>query len=493
MIKKNSNNNWDTRKKYPSILNAISAYSDSSIYPMHMPGHKRKIEKYGSKLPYALDMTETTNMADLHNPTGHLKEAQEKLANFRGAAFSRYLVSGSTCANLSGIRSVCSTDDKILVARNCHQSIYHAIELLQLEPIFFLPMRDMEMGIYSSVSPALIKSLLAENSDCKLLIITSPTYEGIISDISSIAKICHDNGVLLMVDQAHGAHFAYDDKIKEALECGADIVVESLHKTLPALTPSALIHVSSRVDSDYLAHNITIFETSSPSHIIMASIEECLNYMNNNGKLELKRLDEDLIRFELEMEKLNNFKFYNPAKKANNKFVYAKDRTKLLFNIPQPGPSISYWKEALNKKGFECEMYLSNCFLAMATIADDSEDLKDFASVILELDSEYENIKNKYLNEINHSKCYFLENIPIKANDIRSAMCLNSKKTPLKDTINKVSSEYVFAYPPGIPLLIPGEIMSREVYSLISSLIADGQELRASKSCLPSFLYVLDD
>lgn len=484
---------WRPDFKYDNLLDAILAYSNSQVYPMHMPGHKRRTQKYGNVLPFSLDMTESMNMADLHHAGGRLKEVQEALAQLRGAKFSRFLAGGSTCGNLSGLKSICNKGDKVLVARNCHQSIYHAIEILDLNPIYFLPMEVKDFDFYGSADPGQINELLDANPDCKALVITSPTYEGIVSDIEKIGRIAHEHKCLLMVDQAHGAHLFLDPDIKDAVESGADVVVESLHKTLPALTPAALIHISDKIDPSYLDHNISIFETTSPSHMVTASIDECLEYLKAHGFDEIKRLNSILKVLADRFKELKNFKFFDD--RAYNYLgspVFKHDPGKLVFKIPENGPNISFWKNHLHEKGFIPEMCLGQIILAMSTIADEEADLMRFASALLSLDEEFNQIEDDLVSENKEKIDVFPSQIPERIYPLSAYPIKGAKSVPLDDCLGKVSAEYVFCYPPGIPIILPGEKIGPDIIRIIKCLDRMGQEIRSDKSDLPDFLTVLD-
>lgn len=198
---------------------------------------------------------------------------------------ARYLVNGSTGGVLAAIRSVCKEGDKILVARNCHKSVFNAVELFGLNPVYVLPTYFEEYGFYGSVYPSSVKKAFEENPDIKLVVVTSPTYEGIISDIKSIAEICREHGAILFVDEAHGAHLGLCKKFHEsARTLGADIVVNSLHKTLPSLTQTALLSVcTDRVDTAIVDKNLAVFQTSSPSYVLMASMDGCVRMLKDRA------------------------------------------------------------------------------------------------------------------------------------------------------------------------------------------------------------------
>lgn len=258
-------------------------YSNSDYYPFHMPGHKRNIEDGVS--PFSYDITEIDGFDNLHNPQGILKIAMEEAADFYGTDKTYYLVNGSTCGLLSAICGVTSRGDKILVARNCHKAVYNAIYLNELTPVYINPEYIEMYGINGGISPEAVQYGLAENPDIKAVIITSPTYEGVVSDVQRIAEIVHKKGIPLIVDEAHGAHFGLHKCFPQsAVKLGADIVIQSVHKTLPSLTQTALLHIRSDiVNVSEVERFLHIYQSSSPSYVLMSSIDECINKLKSDG------------------------------------------------------------------------------------------------------------------------------------------------------------------------------------------------------------------
>ena len=221
----------------------LNELEQSDIYPFHMPGHKRAFLPFAN--PYAIDITEIEGFDNLHHATGILQEAQQKAADLYGAQKTYYLVNGSTCGLLAAISAAVPRGGKILVARNCHKAVYHAMYLRQLVPVYLYP-EDTAYGIQGQVTPQMVQKQLKQTPDIRAVVITSPTYDGVVSDIQSIADIVHAYGIPLIVDEAHGAHFGFSPEFPEnATRLGADAVIMSVHKTLPAFTQTALLHLCS--------------------------------------------------------------------------------------------------------------------------------------------------------------------------------------------------------------------------------------------------------
>ena len=268
---KTANTVWAERMNHPvsgeTGLRADVERAVDGMYPLHMPGHKRRIAP-AEGLPYAWDVTEVPGTDDLHDASGILADAMARTARLFGAKRTWYLVNGSTCGILAGIRALAPHGSTIVAARNCHKSVFHAAELGELDVRWSTPPVEPEFGVFGSVPPQTVERALNEAPHARCVILTSPTYEGVVSDVAAIARICHARGVPLFVDEAHGAHLGLSPLFPGgALAAGADVVVQSAHKTLPSLTQTALLHIpeGSLADENEISRQLGIFETSSPS------------------------------------------------------------------------------------------------------------------------------------------------------------------------------------------------------------------------------------
>ena len=230
-----------------TLYNRLERYGDSDFYGMHMPGHKRNRGLIRNRIPYELDITEIDGFDDLHHAEGILKEAEARAAWLYKADRTHFLVNGSTVGILSAILGSTKKGDKILVARNCHKSVYHGIYLNELEPVYIYPAYE-KSGINGEISPDEVEKILERERGIRAVMIVSPTYDGVVSDVREIARIVHRYGIPLIVDEAHGAHFGFHPYFPEnANTKGADVVIHSVHKTLPALTQTALIHLNGTI------------------------------------------------------------------------------------------------------------------------------------------------------------------------------------------------------------------------------------------------------
>ena len=479
-----------------NLQKKLEEYYNKGYLPMHMPGHKRNIELLGEKLPYKIDITEIDGFDDLHHADGIIKNIEDKAKRIYGSKRSFILVNGSTCGILAGIRSVVNFGDKVLVARNCHKSVYNAIEINGLEPIYMLP-KIGEDGIDRNIDSKQKKKKLKENKDIKLIILTSPTYEGVISDIKSIVEIAHKYNVLVLVDEAHGAHLKFMDSLcdKEALNSGADIVVQSLHKTLPALTGTALLHIQGDlVKEENVARELSIFETSSPSYILMSSIEECLDIIENNGKELFKEYQDNLKYFYNEAKNLRNLKILgNEILEEENKIFYDFGKIVIKTNVTNiTGKELS---DILRKDyKIELEMASIGYSIAMTSICDSKENFKRLLDALKDIDNklEKENKSKEEIKEQEKKTNSNKENLNIKLQLPKKELSIlkaiknnNSEFKNYNELEGKISKEYIWVYPPGIPLITPGEVINKDIIRKIGEFEKVGIEVRTTFDKFP--------
>ena len=467
----------------------LEKYFNENYLPMHMPGHKRNIKLLGEKLPYKIDITEIDGFDDLHHPEGIIKEIEEKAKKIYKSKKSFILVNGSTCGILAGIRSVVNYGDKVLVARNSHKSVYNAIEVNCLNPIYVLPKID-KYGINKNVEANDIEKILEKNKDIKLVIITSPTYEGVLSDIKAIVNIAHKYKVPVLVDEAHGAHLKFMENSNfEALNCGADIVIQSLHKTLPALTGTAILHIKGDlVKEEDVRRELSIFETSSPSYILISSIDECLDLIERNGKKLFLDYQENLKYFYNEAKTLKKFKVLGNELLSNNNKKNIEEIEKKLYDF---GKIVVITKNTnitgkelsdILRKDYKIEVEMASTYyiIAMTSICDNKESFERLLNALKEID-----LKLKKTIEDN-SASYEIQ-LPKKEMTINEA--LNSKKFMLENYKNlegKISKEYIFAYPPGIPIITPGEVFDKNIINIIEKYMKANIELRSTFDKFPN-------
>lgn len=459
-----------------NLYEELEKYGKQKYCPMHMPGHKRNIKLLGNKLPYNIDITEIDGFDDLHHAEGIIKNIEEKSQKLYKSEKSFILVNGSTCGILAGIRAVVKPGDKILVARNCHKSVYNTIELNNLNPVYLKP-KINQFGIEEEISAKDVEQLIEENKQIKLIVITSPTYEGIISNIKEIVEIAHKHSIPVLVDEAHGAHLNFENGLKqyEAINCGADIVIQSLHKTLPSLTQTAIMHVNGEfVDRAKVKNQLAIFETSSPSYILMSSIQECLEIIEKQGQQLFSEYDKKIEKFYQQAKMLRKLKILGNEIKST---IYDKGKIVIITeNTNLTGKQLS---EILRKQyKIETEMSSINYVIAMTSICDSQENFDRLINALQEID------ENSTLSQ--KIKVDYTFEIPKKAKSINEAILSeNSQIMDIKEAEGKVSKEYIWIYPPGIPIITPGEIIDATVIDRLLQIQNSKIEVRTTYNKFP--------
>ena len=485
--------------QYDDMLGKLEAYSKENIVPMHMPGAKRNSELIGRYMddmpaPYDIDITEIDGFDNMHNADGMIKKAFEKTAVLYGADESLFLVNGSTAGNMAAICGVTDKGDSIIVARNCHISVYNAIILNELDANYVYPQYDDEYGYYKGISLREIKDTVEKNEsmgkDIKAVVITSPTYEGNVSDIKNIAAYLHEHNIPLIVDEAHGAHFKFSCEFPQtAVEQGADIVINSVHKTLPSLTQTAVMHINyGYVNVSKVKRYWNIYQSTSPSYILMGSIDRCMSIIEKDGEYLFENYISKLKILRNKLGQLKNIKLIDSD--DISKIVIGCDNAKILYDI------------LLNEYGIQLEMSSLKYAIAMTSIFDSAEYYDRFYNALCEIDRRYNanNINNSANNNQNYVERYniFNNTSSIKKADIKVniadfknealmsiAKALNEgdkngyDKIMMNDSslYGRISAKMVYVYPPGIPILCPGEIISENVVNIISKAIDNGLEV----------------
>lgn len=412
------------------LYDYLKDYENSDFYGFHMPGHKQNGELMDCDLPYGMDITEIDGFDDLHHADGILKEAQERAARLFHADETHFLVNGSTVGILSAILGVTERGDKILVARNCHKSAYHAMELGGLIPVYLYPEHDTKTGLNGAASAAEVKQLLTEEPGIKAVVIVSPTYDGVVSDVHAIAEIAHSHGVPLIVDEAHGAHFGFHPYFPENSNVkGADLVIHSVHKTLPSLTQTALLHMNgSLADRKQVRKYLHMLQSSSPSYVLMASIDACMDFLEKEGA---KRFASYVEELECLRKALKAFKHLQVEE------TECYDKSKLVLSVRNADiTSLELAKMLREKYHLETEMAAGHYVLCMTSVADTKEGFTRLLAALREIDA---NVR------------------PCEKEQVVLPLPRARKGE------NEVAKDYLYLYPPGIPIVVPGEEMTEEV------------------------------
>ncbi len=462
------------------LLKKLNDYCPGAV-PMHMPGHKRNVTlaEYLRRLGADIDITEINDFDDLHDADGVIAEGMERAARLWGAKRSFFCVNGSTGGILAAVFAVLNDGDELICARNCHKAVYNAMELRRTKPHFLFPDREEQSGTDCIVTAAAVADMLDRYPEAKAVLITSPTYEGVISDVAAIADVTHARGAVLIVDEAHGAHLGFGCGFPDgAVKAGADIVVHSLHKTLPSLTQTAMVHVcSERVDADKVARSLAIFETSSPSYLLMSSIDCCVRLLEERGE---ELFGDWRSRLELFKQKTSGLKHLRVMQKTDA--MYALEPSKMV--VSTRGTSIN-GRELMSllreNYSIELEMAAADYAVAMTGMGDSDRNIRTFADALCEIDHSITSadISAGPRMAVPEQVCLPWE-----------AVSAEREAVDISAAAGRVSAEYVWAYPPGIPLLVPGERIDAGFEKLVESREQAGISMKSTFSVLPEKIYV---
>lgn len=460
-----------------NLYDKLLQYQSSEMYPFHMPGHKRRKDDFAN--PFLIDITEIEGFDNLHHAEGILKDAQDRAAALYHSEETYFLVNGSTCGILAAVSACTARGGKILMARNCHKATYHAAYLRGLDIEYLYPEKEDIFGINGGIHEDIVEKALEEFQDIQAVMITSPTYDGVVSNVEKIAQIVHRKGIPLIVDEAHGAHFGFHEYFpKSSVEMGADLVIHSLHKTLPSLTQTALLHVNgNRVDRECLRRFLDIYQTGSPSYVFMAGMDSCVCLLEKRGGELFESLRRNLEVFYKQTESLGCIYLANHGLMGKSG-IHDFDRSKLVISARNAGFTGNQLANLLrNRYHLELEMAGGSYGLALTSISDTEEGFLRLSEALKEIDACLENKIEKNTEK----STLTIEDIVIKNEvwcRIHEALESPGESVLLEKAEGKICREFVYLYPPGIPMLVPGEIISREVLGKIRRLVREGYSVQ---------------
>lgn len=419
-----------------------------------MPGHKRNRSLGINSVN--IDITEIDGFDNLHNPKEILKELEEDITTLFKSRKSIISVNGSTCCILSAVSAVCNWGDEIIIARNCHKSVYNACFINRLKVNYIEPEFDESIGVYTYVTQNTVDEVIKSHPTAKAIVITSPTYEGVISEVHT--------EIPLIIDSAHGSHFGFADYLPERAK--GDIIIQSFHKTLPCLTQCAAIHINNEKYISNVKKYMDIYETSSPSYVLLASIDKCVDFLKSSKNT-----------FDSYKIVLDNF--YNKISRLNNINIFKNsDITRII--VSADGYSGSELADYLKKCGIEPEGVGINYVILISTVCDTENGFELLYNALSKLETR-EKKKFNLQKPVIQKKIY--EQYEISETDI----------TPFDDAKGKISAESIFAYPPDVPIIAIGEAIEESTLDYIRELISLGVNILSDSNLLPDSILTKRD
>lgn len=443
------------------IVEALFNALESPTYQFHIPGHTKgqgvypDFRKLIGKKALSIDTTdEFDNLGTLNPPTGPIKEAQELAAKAFGAKKTFFLLNGSTVGNLAIAMGLTQKNQKIIANRNCHRSILTGMIMSGAEPLWLIPKRLDEWGIWGSVSPESVEELLEENKDVAMVWITNPTYEGVVSDVKSISSICKKYNVPLIVDEAHGSLWHFNQHLPtSSLQLGADAVVHSLHKTGGSMSQSSMLHIgeTSILDTEKIEKALKLLHTTSPSLMLLASLDAArANLESPIGNKQIEKAIKNAKYLRSKIDKLPNIHQLKPD------FGYQTDVTKIF--IKADGLS-GVKLESILEIDFKIEVESASDYgiLVLSNIGNNRSDFEYLADCL-------EKISNEQYAEISCVECkkHMPMLTPIIKMNLRDAFYSEKEIVPKTEAIGRISGEIIAECPPGISILVPGELITEE-------------------------------
>jgi arginine/lysine/ornithine decarboxylase len=452
--------------------------AESRKVSFHTPGHKSgkgistRFRKFVGPRIFSIDLTTLDEVDSLQNPTGVIKEAQELAAKAAGADRSYFLVNGTTVGNHAMVAATTGPGDRVLIARNCHRSVLTGLIMSGATPVFFQPTFDRDLKLTLNVTFETVKASIDANPGCRALLITSPNYYGLCADIEKIIPYAREKGLMVFVDEAHGPHLKFNPKLPTcALEAGADMCVQSTHKIVGGMTQASMLHArAERVNIDDVTNTLKLLQTTSPSYILMASLDLARMQMATEGKKLLNRTIKLAEDARAQINAIPGVACFTKDR-AQQAGMADMDVTKLTITVADMGLSGYHVSQMLNIRfGIQVEMADPFHVLVIVSIGDRQDDLNRLVDALRTIAAET-GLQGVLLP---------LDRVhpPVLTNRFamtpRDAFYSDSELVNVKDSVGRVSTEIVTVYPPGIPLLVPGEEISQDALDYLQNMAGLG-------------------
>jgi arginine/lysine/ornithine decarboxylase len=445
----------------------------------HTPGHKQgkaASPVFRKLLEQTLqaDLPELPELDNLFAPAGVIQQAQLLAAAAFGAEQTWFLCNGSTCGIEAAVLATCNPGDKIILPRNVHQSAISALILSGAVPVWVEPDYDSEWQIAACLTPKQIAAALVQHPDVKAVLVVSPTYHGICANLTAIAQLVHAYGIPLLVDEAHGAHFGFHPDLPEsALAAGADLAVQSIHKTLSALTQAAMLHIQgSRIDRDRLSRSLQLVQSTSPNYLLLASLDAARQQMAVQGQALLQQTLELSAQAHSQLAQIPGLKVFNPGRAQQTDGWFSFDPTRLTVNVTSLGLTGFEADEILHQQLHVTAELPALCTLTfILTAGNPAQDIQQLVTAFQTL------AQQQTAQSLSAPPTFpILPALPLPSAPLtpRAAFFAPSISLPVEQAIGRVSAELICPYPPGIAVLLPGELISREAISYLQQILAEG-------------------
>lgn len=476
------------------LFTGIRQHAEKNPIQFHIPGHKKgsgmdaEFRSFIGDQALSIDLINIMPLDDLHSPKGIIKEAQDLAAEAFGADHTFFSVQGTSGAIMTMIMSVCGPGDKIIVPRNVHKSIMSAIVFAGAIPVFITPEVDKTFGISHGISTAAVEATLKQHSDAKGLLVINPTYFGICADLTSIVELAHSYNIPVLVDEAHGVHIHFHDKLPlSAMQAGADMAATSVHKLGGSLTQSSILNVKSKLVSPQKVQSIlSMLTTTSTSYILLASLDCARKHLAINGAELLEGTIQLSNYIREEINKLEPL--YCAGKELlDGESAFDYDPTKLIISVKNLGVN-GYDVEKWLRETHNIEVELSDLYniLCIITPGDTIQEANTLLKALKELVFCY----REEAKSSNHVEV-LLPTIPHLALSPRDAFYAETEVILLEESEGRIIAEFIMVYPPGIPILLPGEVITKENLQYIDQNLKAGLPVQGPEDSELKYISVI--
>jgi arginine decarboxylase len=464
------------RQQKTPLFTGLLEHAKKRPVQFHIPGHKKgqgmdeEFRRFIGENALSIDLINIAPLDDLHAPHGIIREAQQLAAEAFGADHTYFSVQGTSGAIMTMVMSVCQPGDKIIVPRNVHKSVLSAIIFAGAVPIFIHPVMDTTLGISHGITTSSVRKALQEHPDAKAVLVINPTYFGVVANLREIVDLAHSHGIPVLVDEAHGVHIHFHPDLPEsAMQAGADMAATSVHKLGGSLTQSSILNVKEGLVSPARVQSvISMLTTTSTSYILLASLDAARRQLAIHGR---EMVEKALHLAEKTRAAINQIPgIYCFGKEIlGSEATYDFDPTKLTIHVSELGLT-GYQVEKWLRENYSIEVELSDLYniLCIITSGDTEEETGILIHALKKLSEEHNQMNNKAKIDIE------LPEIPVLALSPREAFYSESEVVPLKEAAGRIMAEFIYVYPPGIPIVMPGEIMTKENIHYILKNIESG-------------------
>ena len=473
------------------VYEALTKHMKNRVVRLDVPGHKggrmnKPLRDFLGEQCLRCDVNSMKNLDNLCHPTGVIKDAEELAAEAFGAQHAFFIVNGTTAAVQTMVFTACKAGEKIIMPRNVHRSAINALVVCGAVPVYVNPGTDKRLGIPLGMSVQDVKKAIEENPDAKAVLVNNPTYYGICSDLKSIVEIAHAHGMLVLADEAHGTHFYFGENMPvNAMAAGADMAAVSIHKTGGSLTQSSLLLCGKNVSEGYVRQIINLTQTTSGSYLLMVSLDMARRNLALNGREMFAKACEYVRYASGEINKIGGYYAFGQDL-VNGNDIFAFDDTKLSVHTRAVGlAGVEVYDILRDEYDIQIEFGDIGNILAIVSAGDRELEIERFISALSEIKRLYHKdpaglFDHEYIN-------------PIVRVTPQKAFYSEKKAVPVKDSCGKVCAEFVMCYPPGIPILAPGEMITTDIINYINYCKEKGCLMTGTEDLEINYINVIDE